>query len=60
MQYQGILCPKGVLNLSDRYPTRGVQIESTTCPTRKVNEAAFVSAIVTKKNREKLDEKRCT
>ena len=55
IKYQGILCPKGVLNLSDKYPTSGVHRESTTCPTKNVKEAALVSAIVTKKNKEKLN-----
>ena len=42
IQYHGILCPIGLLNLSDKYPTNGVQTESTTCPTKNVKDAALV------------------
>ena len=53
--YHGVLCPNLLENLSEKYPTRGVHIESTTWPTRNVTAAASVFATVTKKNREKLN-----
>jgi hypothetical protein len=55
MRYQGVLCPNLLVNLSDKYPTRGVDIESTICPTKNVTAAAYVFATVTKKNSEKLN-----
>jgi len=32
--YQGVLFPSLVLNLSEKYPTKGVAIPSASCPAR--------------------------
>ena len=53
--YQGVLCPSLLENLSERNPAKGVKRESTIWPTRNVRAAAYVLAIVTRKNKEKLN-----
>lgn len=53
--YQGVLCPSLLENLSERNPAKGVQRESTICPTKNVIAAASVFATVTRKNKEKLN-----
>lgn len=42
IRYQGLRCPMGVLNLSERTPTMGVITPSQICPDSKAAGAAAV------------------